>query len=106
MGFSTSGLLLQGSSGATKGTGLMCPPALFFATAFAAIAAAIVPKCFSFSLFSLFIFYIFLAAALVAVAVAIAPNIYQLINPRFHFSSPTSLVIDPNFIFHGTAILY
>ena len=43
MGASTSGLLLQGSSGATKGTGLMLAPALFFATAFTAIAAAIVP---------------------------------------------------------------
>ena len=54
MGASTSGLLLQGSSGATKGTGLMLAPALFFATAFAAIAAAMVPI----FLFNFFTFYL------------------------------------------------
>ena len=56
--FSTSGFVLHGSSGATKGVGLNFPPALFLATAFAAIAAAIVPFCLLFYTF-VFIFYTF-----------------------------------------------
>ena len=54
--FSTSGFVLHGSSGATKGVGLNFPPALFLATAFAAIAAAIVPFCLLFYSF-VFSFY-------------------------------------------------
>ena len=53
---STSGFVLHGSSGATKGVGLNFPPALFLATAFAAIAAAIVPFCLQCYTF-VFIFY-------------------------------------------------
>ena len=102
-GFSTSGLLLQGSSGATKGTGLMCPPALFFATAFAAIAAAIVPKFFLLICFHFLSFTYFWPPPWLRLQWPLRLNVYQLIDPRFHFSSPTGLNVyqtnDPKFHF-------